>query len=77
MSTWFGGRVRKLSLSRATRGSSGKGKPRLASFSAGITSSRVLPTSSAGYWSPSLSCVISSFYKRLRRDVILRGRIFV
>ena len=75
MSTWFGGRVRKPSLSRATRGSSGKGKPRLASFSAGITSSRVLPTSSAGYWSPSLSCVIQ-IDKRLRREVILRGRIF-
>ena len=60
LSTWFGGRVRKPSLSRATRGSSGKGKPRLASFSAGITSSRALPTSSAGYWSPSLSCVSST-----------------
>lgn len=43
------------SLSRATRGSSGKGKPPLASF-IGIASSRVLPTSSAGYWSPLLSC---------------------
>jgi hypothetical protein len=26
----------------------------------GITSSRVLPTSSAGYWSPSLSCANAS-----------------
>ncbi len=50
-----------------------KGEAAATSFSAGITSSRVLPTSSAGYWSPILSCVISSFYKRPRGDVILRG----
>ena len=56
--------VRMLSLSRATRGSSGKGKPQLASFSAGITSSRALPTSSAGYWSPTLSCYIQAPPKR-------------
>jgi len=55
------------SLSRETRSSRGKGKPQLASFNAGITSSRVLPTSSAGYWSPSYlfhtsaSEVMSSF----------------
>ena len=55
MSTWFGGRARKSSLSRATRGSSGKGKPRLVSL-LGIASSCALPTSSAGYWLPLLPC---------------------
>ena len=55
MSTWFGGRARKSSLSRATRGSSGKGKPRLVSL-LGIASSCALPTSSAGYWLPLFTC---------------------
>ena len=75
MSARFGGRVRKPSLSRLIRGSSGKGKPRLVSFSAGITSSRALPTSSAGYWSPSL-VLFHILDKRLRSGDFLRGRIF-
>jgi hypothetical protein len=68
---------KKLPLSRATRGSGGKGKPRLASFNTGTASSRVLPTSSAGYWSPSLSILCTQFYKRLRGEVFLRGRFFL
>ena len=45
---WFGERVRKLSLSRQTRGSSGKGKPRLASFVQGSpVAARYRPPASA------------------------------
>jgi hypothetical protein len=49
-----------------------KGEAAASFVYAGITSSRVLPTSSAGYWSPSY--LVSN--KRLRREEILRGRFF-
>jgi hypothetical protein len=51
-----------------------KGEAAASLVCTGITSSRVLPTSSAGYWSPSLTC---AKYKRLRRDDLLRGRFFL
>jgi len=40
----------------------------------GIASGRALPTSSADRWYP-LRYLVS--HKRLRREVILRGRVFV
>jgi hypothetical protein len=50
-----------------------KGEAAARFVSTGITSSRALPTSSAGYWSPKYlrSC------KRLRSDVFLGRRFFV
>ena len=61
-------RVRKSSLSRETRGSSGKGKPRLASFSKGspVAARYRPPAPAAGPRSYLVKC------KRPRRDVILR-----
>jgi|SRR5450631_2063795 hypothetical protein len=49
-----------------------KGEAAASFVSAGIASSRMLPTSSVGYWPPYLSCSYNS-YKSLRRDVFLRG----
>jgi hypothetical protein len=45
-----------------------KRKPRLASFTEGITGGRVLPASSAGYWFPSLSCVLEDLQAPPRRS---------
>ncbi len=73
MSTWFGGRARKSSLSRATRGSSGKGKPPLASFVQGSpVAARYRPPASAT--GPRFSLVKC---KRLQSEVFLWRRIFL
>ena len=59
MSTWFGRPVRMSSLSRATRGSSGKGKPLLASFVQGspVAACYRPPASATG---PRLSWFVTS-----------------
>jgi hypothetical protein len=69
---WFRGRVRKPSSSRLSRGSSGKGKPRLASFVQGSpVAARYRPPASATGTRYYLVIVIC---KRLRGDDFLRGR---
>src|ERR1035441_132730 len=51
-----------------------KGEAAASLVCTGITSSCALPTSSAGYWSPTLTCDRN---KRLQREEILWGRIFL
>src|SRR5512146_812091 len=70
---WFRERVRKFSSSRLSRGSSGKGKPRLASFVQGSpVAARYRPPASAT--GPRYYLVS---YKRLRSDGFLRGRFIL
>jgi hypothetical protein len=50
-----------------------KGEAAASFVSAGITSSRMLPTSSVGYWSPSLSCS----YTRASEEKLSFGGVFL
>ncbi len=52
-----------------------KGEAAASFVSAGITSSRMLPTSSVGYWSPSLSC--SYISTRASEEKLSFGGIFL
>ena len=60
MSTWFRGPARTALLEPGDTRQQWKGEAAASFVCAGITSSRVLPTSSAGYWSPLLSCILTS-----------------
>jgi len=73
LSTWFRGRDTNALLEPGDTEQQWKGEAAASFVCAGITSSRALPTSSVGYWSPSIILV---HYKRLRSDVFLRGRYF-
>ena len=60
MSTWFRGRDTNALLEPGDTEQQWKGEAAASFVYAGITSSLALPTSSAGYWSPSNLCTTSA-----------------